>query len=48
MPKLRVQRQMMVPDMDELKRVENFSGFLVRPEFQEGADTLMKDSLQHT
>ncbi len=37
-----------VPNMDELKRVENFSRFLVRPEFQEGADTLMKDSLQHT
>ena len=48
MPNQRVQRQMMVPNMDELKRVENFSRFLVLPEFQEGADMLMKDSLQHT
>jgi hypothetical protein len=48
MPKQRVQRQMTVPNTDELKSVQNFSRCLVLPEFQEGTDMLMKDSLQHT
>jgi hypothetical protein len=46
--KQRVQRQIMVPNMDEFKFVENYSGYSVLPEFQEGAYMLMKDSLQHT